>query len=172
MPLITGGFNINASYKGFDMSVLLQGAAKFSFRLVNLHIWHQRTPIEAMWKYRWTEENPDPDALLPRADWNSKYNYQTGRGGAAHEHDLLDGSYLRLKQASFGYTLPKAWTSKIKIDRFRIYIAGTNLITFSGVPKKPGIDPEAASHDNGHVRRGGWFYPMQKTITGGLEVSF
>ena len=172
MPLITGGFNINASYKGFDMSVLLQGAAKFSFRLVNLHIWHQRTPIEAMWKYRWTEENPDPDALLPRADWNSKYNYQTGRGGAAHEHDLLDGSYLRLKQASFGYTLPKAWTSKIKIDRFRIYIAGTNLITFSGVPKKLGIDPEAASLDNGHVRRGGWFYPMQKTITGGLEVSF
>ena len=74
-----------------------------------------------------------------------------------------DGKYLRLKSVHLGYTLPKNWTNKLRIQKVKVYIEGNNLCTWSGLPE--GVDPEWPGVTNG-------YYPQQRTVVGGLEVSF
>jgi hypothetical protein len=68
-----------------------------------------------------------------------------------------------MKSAQLGYTLPKSISTKIGSDNIRFYVEGTNLFTLSGLPA--GIDPERPGVTNG-------YYPQQRTIMGGLTISF
>ncbi len=74
----------------------------------------------------WTEEHTD--AKYPRL-------YFADLGGAKNQREstywLYNASYFRLKNLTFGYTLPKALTSKAKIERLRFYFSGDNLLTFT-----------------------------------------
>ena len=74
---------------------------------------------------------------------------------------MRNGSFLRLKSVEIGYTLPRHLTNKIRIEALRIYLSGTNLLTFS---KFKMWDPEM----------GGWGigYPLQKVYNIGLQVNF
>ena len=74
---------------------------------------------------------------------------------------MRDGSFLRLKQLEFGYTLPRKWTEKIHIENLRFYFQGNNLLCFS---KFDLWDPELAGH--------GLNYPIQRTFNIGLNVTF
>ena len=76
---------------------------------------------------------------------------------------LVDGSYLRLKNAEIGYSLPKRWTQKIKMDKVRIYLTGNNLLLFS--PFKL-WDPDQ------NVSGGAAAYPITRTINAGINVAF
>ena len=170
------GITTNLSYKNFDLSVLFQGA--FDYYVYN----NLRRGIgsTAMYENRWTEENNNPNALVPRLG-------SIASGGGYSDFYLTNSNYIRLKNLSFGYTLPKEWVEKAGIDNLRLYFAGTNLLTFDKL-KDYGVDPEVTNASSGinqnnqhqyiapmDVRpeaRNGYYYPQQRTLTFGLNLTF
>lgn len=159
LPHWTVGLNTNLAWKNFDLSALWQGALGF-YHYVNLI-----QPMATFYDLRWTEESNDPNALVPRlggAPTNGLYS----------DYRLKKADYLRLKTASLGYNLPQRWLSKVNISKLRVYVAGTNLLTFSGL-KKYDLDPEVPSTPSSAGNAGsGWYYPQQKTVTIGANISF
>ena len=148
VPGIMYGLNMNMSWKNFDFSALFQGGTGFS-----TWIWQS----DYLRYYEsWTEENNDPNALLPIQS--------SGPGpsvvGGASDYTLVDVFYLRLKTLNLGYSLPEKWLFGIKL---RAYLSGTNVLTFSNLSKYK-MDPEAPD--------GGAYYPQQKIYTIGFNVTF
>jgi hypothetical protein len=76
---------------------------------------------------------------------------------------LQDASYLRLKNLTVSYDLPQETISTIGLQRLRVYLTGKNLLTFSNIHKP--LDPE-------YIFSGAIPYPLQKTYTAGIEISF
>lgn len=142
------GFNINLAYKGFDLSALFQGAFGYN------QFVQSDNYSTTLYKNRWTEDNPDAEfARLGGAESNKWFSdFYSKRAG-----------YLRLKTASVGYNLPAKILHKIRLSAVRIYFSGTNLFTINRLAKY-GIDPEAANV--------GSYYPQQRTLSVGLNVSF
>ena len=149
------GLNTNMKYKNLDFSVLFQGAFNFYNYIV---LTHATVPPEIVYNERWTEDNNNPNALVPRLGGASTNSY-----GSDYFYKKAD--YLRLKELTIGYNLPERWLSSVNIEKFRIYFAATNLLTFSGL-NKYGVDPESP---NGMA---GYYYPQQKVLTIGVNLSF
>ena len=147
------GFNTNLKYKNFDLSALFQGAFGY-YTIVNLS--GTMAASTFYYDHRWTTANNDPNAIIPRLGG-------AGTNGFMSDYYYKKSSYIRLKSASVGYSLPKQWLNKIAFSQVRIYAAGTNLLTFSKLSKF-GIDPEAPNV--------GWYYPQQRTISFGVNASF
>lgn len=145
------GFSSNMSYKDFDMSFLFQGAFGYN---TNIDIAQYNT--EKKYTERWTAENNDAYALVPRLGG-------AGSNSATSELRYISTSYLRLKSFSLGYNIPKEVINKANISNLRIYFAGTNLLTFSNISKY-GVDPEMPSSLK--------YYPQQKTLSLGLNMTF
>lgn len=143
----------NFSYKQFDASLLFQGAFGY-YTIIN---YSGGVPNEVIYNERWTEVNNNSQALIPRRggkgfDRLSDYNYKSA-------------AYLRLKTVAVGYSLPKSTLRRIGIEQLRLYVAATNILTFDKL-KKYNIDPEAPSALAGH------YYPQQKVVSVGLNLSF
>jgi len=85
-----------------------------------------------------------------------------GDNGLSSSFWWRDGKYVRLKSLQIGYTLPKAWTSKIGLQNIRVFAEGQNLFTIDGLPA--GIDPESPGVNNG-------YYPQQKLLMGGITIT-
>lgn len=162
-PDFSYGLNFNASYKGFDFNVFFQGvqgnelfnATKFS--TLNAGVGQQYNMLVGVLD-AWTPENPT--STLPRVslnDANSNF-YQTS------DFYIEDGSYLRLKNLTIGYTLPASLTSKMHLGSLRIYATGTNLLTWT---KYTGFDPEVGMDtygmDSGR-------YPQSRSFLVGLNI--
>ena len=104
---------------------------------------------------RWTPENHN--ASYPRLTRSSQTNFATS------SFWLEDASYVRLKNISLGYNLPKSLLTKIGVEKAKVFVSGENLLTFSGLD---GLDPESPSDTRGA------FYSNVKKISLGLKVSF
>lgn len=146
------GLRSSFAYKNFDCSLLFQGALDF-YNQVNVY-----GSLEILYTERWSEENNVSDALFPRLGGSSTNNLFS-------DFTLRRADYLRLKTVSIGYTIPKAITERVKLSNLRIYFAGMNLFTFDGL-KRFGVDPEAPSNSST------MYYPQQRTLTFGLNLSF
>ena len=155
------GINLNMKYKGFDLSVFAQGAADYYVQLQsgNINIDGVRTPFKVIWNERWTPENNDRDAIIPRQkigqttnNWNSDYWYK-------------NASYLRLKNVTLGYTFNKSLVQKLRMENLRLFVVGTNLFAINPL-RKYGLDPETPDATRG------WSYPVTKSVSLGLNVSF
>ncbi len=159
VPEITYGFGSNIMYKNFDFSFLLQGVSRVSFFAKPKSFPEENTGnvLTIVNDSHWNSQTQDLGADFPRLGLGSQNNNYTNSSWW-----LQDGSYLRIKQLEIGYTLPSAWTKKIKIENFRIYANGLNLFTFSAFRW---WDPESQSDT-------GLYYPSQKIINMGLEVKF
>ena len=154
VPHWIGGFNINLKYKNFDLSALAQGA----FGFYSYIILKRGTVFpEVIYKKRWTYENNNPNAIVPRLGGANSNAY-------ASDYLYVSAAYLRLKNLALGYNLPKKILSKLNIQSLRLYMGGTNLFTISKL-NKYSIDPEAPS---GY---GGYYYPQMRTITCGINLS-
>lgn len=163
MPKWTFGLNFTAAWKGIDLSLMLQGVAgnqifdatrRTDIDFINLPSWMLG---------RWTGEGTSNKYPLFRIgdttnNWRSSDLY------------LTDGSYLRLKNIQMGYTLPQAMTRKIRLQKFRVFVAAENLLTFT---KYGGFDPEVST-GNGGVSLGVDYgiYPQARTWTVGCNISF
>jgi len=156
-PLMTFGINPNLNWKGFDLSLFFQGSALTSYSFNNF----QTVPFlnnnsNAAYEYynnRWTPDNQD--AKYPIANTAPKEN-NTQRSTFWQ----WSTSYLRLKNAQLGYTLPRPVMNKLKMQSIRVYVASQNLFTIS---KLKFVDPEMP-YDTG--------YPNMKTFTVGANVTF
>lgn len=160
------GLSAGASYKGFDFSVLFQGATKVSTDLPGRakiafpgDIGAYNGLLES-----WSQERYD--AGLPI----SYPHLSVGTNAQQHNYKesnywIRDASYLRLKNMEIGYTLSANVLRRIGISAARFYLNGNNLLTWHKMP--PGIDPEAPAEINNNEP-----YPIVKTINFGLNLKF
>lgn len=156
------GINASASWKGFDLSLIGQGVADKKFYTNEWGVYPFRqgsAPNRDYIKGMWTEENPY-GATHPKLYWD---NMGGSKNTRANSYFLKDASYFRLKNITFGYTLPKVWTSKLALSRVRVYFSGDNLLTITSYK---GLDPERASDGRDAV------YPQNKIYSFGINVEF
>jgi TonB-linked SusC/RagA family outer membrane protein len=156
-PRYQYGLQANASWKGFDVSLFLQGTAKRDLWTDDSRFFgisnEWDVPMKAALDY-WTEDNKN--AFLPRP-------YIDGGHGNREATTLYlqNGAYLRLKQISLGYTLPERWTKKAALSKARIYFTGQNIMTLTKLSKL--YDPESQNLMN---------YPVPKSYSVGLSLTF
>ena len=158
-PDWTFGLNFNADWKGFDLNLFFQGVAGADI-------------FDATWRQdiasgnyptwvlqRWTGEGTSNK--LPLLKLGDSKNW------VCSDLYVQDGSYLRLKNITLGYTLPRSITNKINISRLRIYARAENLFTWT---KYWGFDPEIGS---GSTSLGVDYgvYPQARTYTIGFNIS-
>lgn len=159
VPEISYGLGLNVQYKGFDASLLFQGADRVSF-FASPKTFEQenRGNIYTFFVDNyWSEENPDLNAEFPRLGiGNQTNNYSNS------DKWLQNGRYIRLKQAEVGYTFPKTTTQKWGIGTLRFYANGMNLFTISPFDW---WDPEPRSYS-------GTYYPIQRIVNFGVQVKF
>lgn len=163
MPNFTYGFNIRLDYKNFDLGIFGQGvsgvklfnAYKFSTYNAGLQGYNlDRAVLDA-----WTPDNTDTNIpVLSTQDPNNNF-------GTASDWYLENGSYLRIKNLSLGYTFPNALTNSLRSGASaRIYISSENLFTFTNYS---GLDPEV-----GRIGMDTGNYPLPRTFTAGINVNF
>ncbi len=166
-PKFTGGFTNNLEYKGFDLSIFLQfsyggqimNANRIEFEGGDPTMRTSLNMFESV-KDRWTPENPS----------NSLFRIG-GQGPTAYsDRTIEDGSFLRLKTITFGYTLPSSITRKAGINSLRIYTSAQNLLTWTSYS---GIDPEVSTYNTALTPSFDWSpYPRSRTVTFGIDVTF
>lgn len=166
IPEISYSFNLGASYKSFDINVIFQGAAN---RFVYRGIDNWTVPFRANYTNTitssigntWSEGNRDAYYAPYTNDSNiNNYNYQ------ASTLTTQDGRYLRLKNVTIGYTLPRNLLMKTKaFEGARFYITGADLWETTKI--KDGWDPEAARDASG-VKR----YPFTRNFIFGVNLTF
>ena len=150
------GANINLKYKNFDFSALFQGAFGYYNYITLQHggINYSQT----LYKLRWSPKNNSAGAFIPRLSGASS-------DGLTSDHFYKQAGYVRLKTLAIGYKIPRQILTQYKIQDIRFYLAGTNLLTFNKL-RKYDVDPESPSGN------AGYYYPQQRTITAGLNLTF
>lgn len=166
-PRYQFGLDLNASWNGFDLRLLFQGVGKRdwyphpqytfgrfwgSYRHPNMYVSEEHLDF-------WTPENPD--AYFPRPKSYLAFEGEFGDGTIAQTRYLQNAAYLRLKNLTFGYSLPKRVLEKIKMQQLRIYFSGDNLFEATKLSKE--FDPEQLS---------GTTIPIYRTYTVGLNITF
>lgn len=167
-PKITYGFGLSAGYKNFDFSIFFQGNALNSFWLDPVAISPfidtdsdnstiaRNALLNVIAENHWSEENRNIYAFWPRlGDEISANNTQCSTWW------MQNGSFMRLKSLEIGYSLPQNMVHKWGLNMIRIYLNGSNLLTFS---KFKLWDPEMGSNGLG--------YPIQRVFNIGLNVNF
>jgi TonB-linked SusC/RagA family outer membrane protein len=161
------GITNNFSYKGFDLSVFFNG------------VFGNQINIYGMGRYSSAnfrfEDNQTRDQLAAWTTPGQVTNVPQARlyfnnGAQVSSRYIVDGSFMRLRNVTLGYNLPKAITSKIKLDRVRLYVSGQNLLTFTNYPY---WDPEVnADSFDSNIAKGNDFYtpPQPKTVLFGLNI--
>lgn len=165
-PLINFGLTFNASWKGFDVSLLLQGAAKrhISYdELLYNPLWANTNALDQFMD-RWRPADSHADPYDPATKWISgHYAYTGSLPNRNSEFNMQNAAYLRLKTIEVGYSLPKSWLTKIGVQGLRVYLSGYNLFTITGLKY---CDPEFPSGNYGYN------YPLNKTVTIGANLKF
>ena len=169
-PELTAGLNLSAAWMGFDLNMLLTGAALFDVSITGTY--YNGNDDASVLSETFKEGGNSPVYLVENA-WRPDYtqgtyprltmNSPTNNNGLASTFWFRDGKYLRLKTVQLGYTIPKSITEKIGSSNIRIYLDGSNLFTLSGLPQ--GIDPESPGVNNG-------YYPQQRTFMAGISLTF
>lgn len=157
-PEIVYGFGLSTGYKGFDLSAFFQGNANASFWVDPINVSPfvgQKNFLKAYADDHWSEDNRNVYAKWPRLSTEFVDN-NTQRS----TWFLEDGSFLTLKNVEFGYTLPEKFTSKLKLQKFRVYTTGVNLYRWSSFKLW-----DSAMGGNGFA------YPTQRIINIGAQIS-
>lgn len=173
-PRYTFGFNYSVNWKGFDLSIMLQGVLKrtnaIRGELVQpFHSDYGMTMYEHMLDY-WTPTNTD--ARWPRLATSGSVSDTNNWGQPGSELNMLEGAYVRVKNIQFGYTLPSKWTQKFGCKALRIYFDAQNPLTFT---KHGWVDPETTEFGS-NMSRGGANsarnYPTLRYFGGGIDLTF
>jgi len=171
-PKLPFGFELTANWKGFDIRAFFQGVAKRDYFQGSYYFWGASsggiwwsTGLKEQEDYfRADASNPlgqNIDSYYPRPIFGDDKNQQT------QTRYLQNAAYIRLKNLQLGYTLPPSITSKVGIQKLRLYLSGENLLTYTKLSKI--FDPETI--DGGNSSNGN-AYPLSKVISGGISVNF
>ncbi|MBI1226640.1 MAG: SusC/RagA family TonB-linked outer membrane protein [Bacteroidetes bacterium] len=164
-PDFTWGLTNKFSWKGFDLSIFIQGVQgndivnAYLFELGSLNA--ETNVLTEFYENRWTPENP-----------NNKYpKVNPAERNIFSDAQVEDGSFIRLKNITFGYTFPATALQRAKLSNLRIYASVNNLKTFTNYR---GYDPEVNAFGQSHLLQGIDYggYPLARTIIGGVQVGF
>jgi len=164
-PDFTYGITFNASYKGFDLNLFAQGVQgnklfnALKYTNMNASVGTNFNMLHDILN-AWTPENTGSD--IPRI--SAKDN--NGNYGTTSDWYIENGSYLRIKNVTLGYTLPAALTKRAGLNTLRIYLTANNLYTFTNYK---GFDPEVGMDEFG-IDKGR--YPQARSFLFGLNVNF
>lgn len=164
MPKWFGGITNTFEYKGFDLSFMFQfNYGNDIYNATRLYATQTRSGRRNMLAEvadRWTPTNASNS--VP-----STKGYITND---VYSRFVEDGSFLRLKNLTLGYTLPKKWTNKFHASRLRVYVTGQNLFCLNNYS---GYDPEVNSLNNPMMPGLDWgAYPKSRVFTVGLDLQF
>lgn len=174
-PRYEYNFRLGVDWHGVDIGIFFQGVGKRNY-------WATGTMIIPGWNFSegtyyahqtdyWTTTNTD--AYYPRlTELNQPGQYSAASFNfLCQSRYLLDMSYLRLKNVTIGYSLPKVVLDKMHFQKFRIYLSAENLAEFDHLGNLP-IDPETAtSAGDGGAMGWGRIYPFTRQISFGLQIS-
>jgi len=171
-PELTYGLNLDFAWNGIDLNAQFTGGALFDVSLTGTYyngyddntIWTQTFKENANSPLFLVEQAYsiyNPDGTFPRLTLGAPGH--GGDNGLASTFWLRDGTYIRLKSAQLGYTLPQKWTEKVNIEALRFFVEGQNIFTLDALPE--GIDPESPGVNNG-------YYPQQRLLMGGITLTF
>jgi TonB-dependent starch-binding outer membrane protein SusC len=154
-PTTNYAMNLAAEYKGFDISILFQGAAGRKTYWLNIYnnMNFGNSRYASTWDH-WTEP----------WNWENRDGAWPRLGGNANREETtywLDNlAYLRFKNLQLGYTMPQKWIQKVGISSVRIFGTAENLVTFT---KFRGLDPEKLGHASDA-------YPLNKSFSLGINI--
>lgn len=159
-PTFTGGLNFNLQYKGFDLSVLIQGATG-GMQIVGLtESGDIGNFLEWSYQNRWSIDNPS--SANPRLSNRGATYYTDSNNALNNTYWLRSNNYIRLKNVELGYTLPTPWVEKIGLNSVRVYANGLNLATLDKIKI---WDPESTNTS-------GQYYPQARVINMGIKAAF
>lgn len=158
IPRYVYSFNLAASYRDFDFSMLLQGVGKKDALLTGDAVFPFQNggKVQEFHLDRWTPENTD--ASFPRLTNSYTNNRETS------SFFVKSAAFLRLKNVQIGYNLPKEICNKTFLSQCRFYISGDNLLQFNNF--WDGWDPEMPNVDSGGT------YPQTRVVSFGIDVKF
>ncbi|MGQ1788168.1 TonB-dependent receptor [Saccharicrinis sp. GN24d3] len=165
IPKYNFSFSLDASYKSFDLSVLLHGAGGHKIYNGNRYYYESmrtKRNLFASTLNAWTTENRStsmPRAVIGDPNQNSRESTRF----------LEDGDFMRVKNIQLGYTLPGELTQKARIQRARLYVSGQNLFTFTDYS---GQDPEIGRSDVWSPGLDTSLYPMSRMFLFGVQMTF
>lgn len=174
LPNYEYSFTLGANWKGIDFSAYFQGVGKRDFWATG----SVAIPCggsgwgDSMFDHQmdyWTETNTD--AFYPRPFDNTWTT--AGKSFLKQTRYLSNMAYLRCKNITVGYTLPKAWVSKASLESVRVYFSGENLFEFDDMHLP--VDPESTNYKTGYGNSSWSFgrsYPFSRTISFGMQVTF
>jgi TonB-linked SusC/RagA family outer membrane protein len=157
------GVSMGASYKGFDVSVLLQGVMSNLTRVsggaqVPFFFNGDGNILKSQLDY-WSPSNLDARYPILRTD-------QSVNNSQLSSWWLFKAAYMRFKNAQVGYSFPEAWAKKIRISSLRFYVAADNLFVITSKDFPKSLDPEIANYGDGSN------YPQVRNLSIGLNVGF
>ncbi|HTF16571.1 MAG TPA: SusC/RagA family TonB-linked outer membrane protein, partial [Chryseolinea sp.] len=161
IPKYTYGFGVNMGYKGLSLNAVFQGVAGIKIYPTANLAYPFSNGANATWEWAtdaWTPEKPNARLPIVTESTGNQDNFQ------ANDFWLRDGSYLRLKNIQLSYLLPQRWMSTLKISKLAVFLNAENWLTFS---KYKDYDPETLVNVNSL-----YHYPMLKTVSGGVKVTF
>jgi hypothetical protein len=173
LPKYTFGFSMSMDYKGFDLSILLNGQAggqianQTKYWLNNMKYDNSQGGIS----------NGSTDLLNSWTGEGSTNTFTRNAYDAALSNrwfstfNIENGAFLRVRNVQLGYTLPVSVSQKVGMSRTRVYVAAQNLFTFT---KYSGYDPEIGSRNSNALQTGVDFgrYPVSRMFTGGINFQF
>ena len=175
LPSLQYGMTFAFDWLGFDVSAFFQGTGNHYWypHGFNMNFWGcysysyvsflQRDFIQRCW----SEENPDAYFPRPRS-----YSATGGELSKVNSRYLQNVRYLRFKNLTVGYTLPKKWLDKVRVDKVRVYFTGENLHYWSPLKKNClYVDPESAFSRSSDVDNH-MSYTWQKTMMFGIDITF
>lgn len=160
-PLLSGGLNLGFSYKGFDLSMTVSGAAMTSRYIGGIFRnpfgdTNSRSLMQYMVTEGWTPEKGDKASAPAITFTNKTNNYRDS------DLWLRDASYLRLKNIEAGYSLPGKAVGKLGLGSLRFYVTGYNLFTLDRLKI---LDPESPANDSS-------MYPLITVVNTGVKIGF
>jgi TonB-dependent starch-binding outer membrane protein SusC len=172
-PGINAGLTNTFAYKGFDLAIFFQtslGAKLYNQNRAQLELNNGagNGAAAAANAYR------TPGTRGPNDPGNTNTDVKAAYQDPAitlSDRFIEDASYLRLKNISFGYTIPVSVLSKAKINSLRVYVSAQNYWTLTNYS---GFDPESSQAGQALINRGvdNGVYPNNKSIQGGIQLSF
>jgi hypothetical protein len=157
------GLNASLEFFNFDVQMFFQGVMGNEIYLFpRTERAYYNRPVY-MYDERWTGEGSTNNGI--RA-----FSAETvGHNKRASDYWVHDGSYVRLKQLSIGYTIPNNFTSKAQIQKFRVYFSANNVWTLTNYP---GNDPEVGGNSANSIGVDFSMYPSPKSYMVGINLVF
>ncbi|WP_341841548.1 TonB-dependent receptor [Chitinophaga caseinilytica] len=175
VPQVVYGFGAEVRYGDFDLAFRFQGASKSDFFYAGYGMFpfvggetgnvldivndpaNRWTPDWYSGGGKGSPSTENPDARFPRMTYGNSTN-----NSQASTFWLANAKYIRLKEMQIGYTVPPSWLRRLKVKTLRVYATGFNLLVWDNVKL---WDPELAGS-------GGLAYPIQKTVSFGIDLRF